>query len=452
MNQIEKKVLKKITPTEEYRKKVNAVINDLEKKIKTEIKNKKIPADLALVGSIAKDTYLKNNMDIDLFICFPTNFKKNDIAKHARSIGKKILKNTEESYAEHPYIRGYYKEFFVEIVPCYKIENASQKLSAVDRTPLHTEFIIKNISKKQKDDVRLFKQFLKGIECYGAEAQIQGFSGYLCEIIVLYYNNFQQIIKKGSSWKKQIQLSLNKNPIPKFSTPLVFIDPVDPSRNVASAVVEEKFELLIKAAKEYNKKASLNFFFPNPIKPWPINKIKKEIHKQNAKYIGIRFDEPNIIDENLYPQIRKAEKSIVNASKRNGFKIYDSNFFIDEKNKKTYIIIKTDKKDLSKTKIHLGPPNDLKENVKSFKMKWKNNDRLVKFCIGKNDRINVEIKRKYRNIEDFLKYKISDFSLGKDIDKAIKKGKIILRENDLFKENLRIYWTEYLEDKMPWER
>ena len=40
----------------------------------------------------------------------------------ALSIGRTFLKNTEESYAEHPYLRGYHKSYYVELVPCYKIE------------------------------------------------------------------------------------------------------------------------------------------------------------------------------------------------------------------------------------------------------------------------------------------------------------------------------------------
>jgi len=206
MNIIEKQVLQKITPTHEYREQIKKTVEEIKIILNDEIKRRKLPLNVELVGSIAKDTYLMKNMDIDFFLCFPTNYSKEEIAKHALSIGNTFLKNTEESYAEHPYLRGYYKEFFTEIVPCYKIENAKQKLSAVDRTPLHTKYVKEHISEKQKQEVRLFKQFLKGINCYGAEAQIQGFSGYLCEIIVLNYKSFENTIKNASTWKKQTKL------------------------------------------------------------------------------------------------------------------------------------------------------------------------------------------------------------------------------------------------------
>ena len=144
MNEIEKKVLERDTPSSDYRKKLQTIILEIREKLEKEVKKRNLPVKIELVGSTAKNTYLRDDLDIDLFLMFPTKFAKEDIAKNALSIGKKILKNTEESYAEHPYLRGYYKDFYVEIVPCYKIEKASQKLSAVDRTPLHTKYIKEN--------------------------------------------------------------------------------------------------------------------------------------------------------------------------------------------------------------------------------------------------------------------------------------------------------------------
>ena len=202
MNQIEKKVLEKITPSPEYKKKIDKLVNEINGLIKQEIKKRNLPVTIELVGSIAKDTYLKDDLDIDFFLKFPTKYQKEKIGENALLIGRTILKNTKESYAEHPYIRGYYKKYKVEIVPCYKIENVSQRLSAVDRTPLHTKYVKKNLPESKKLDVRLFKQFLKGIGCYGAEAEIEGFSGYLCEILIIKYESFGNLLKNAQKWKK----------------------------------------------------------------------------------------------------------------------------------------------------------------------------------------------------------------------------------------------------------
>ena len=108
-NNIERQVLERITPSNEYRFKLEKIIKEINSEIEKEIKKGELPVSIELVGSTAKDTYLKDDLDIDFFLKFPTKYPKEDIAKYALLIGKLILVDTEESYAEHPYIRGYFK-------------------------------------------------------------------------------------------------------------------------------------------------------------------------------------------------------------------------------------------------------------------------------------------------------------------------------------------------------
>jgi tRNA nucleotidyltransferase (CCA-adding enzyme) len=452
MNEIEKKVIEKVTPTKEYRKKLDLIIEEIEKILKQQIKKRKLPITIELVGSTAKDTFLQDNLDIDIFLLFPTKFKKEDIAKNALSIGRSFLKDTEESYAEHPYLRGYHKNYYVELVPCYKIENASQKLSAVDRTPLHTKYVKENLNENQKPEVRLFKQFLKGISCYGAEAEVEGFSGYLCEILIIKFGSFTNLIKKAKSWKPGEHLTLKEGKYPKFETPLTFIDPVDSERNVASALSKETFDLFIKACKEYLKKPNITFFFPNKVKPWSLENIKNLIQKQKCQYIGLKFEKPDIIVENLYPQVRKTVRSIWESCERNDFTIFDMKFHINNKENSVYIILKTKDELLPNTQIHTGPPVKMKKNVKDFQKKWADNPRVIKKPYEKNGRLFIELKREYTDIKDFLRINTKKLSLGKHIDKIVKKKYDLLNFEGLLINNLKEFWTEYLDEKMSWER
>lgn len=447
-NNIEKQVLEKITPNKEYREKLGQIIVDLQNKIEYKIKKRKLPVKVELVGSMAKDTFLKDNLDIDFFLCFPTSYSKEEIAKNVLEIGRELLTDAEESYAEHPYLRGMFKGFKAELVPCYKIEKASQKLSAVDRTPLHTKFVKKNLKESQKPDVRLFKQFLRGIGCYGAEAEIEGFSGYLCELLIIKYGSFNELIKNGKEWKPGDKLALKDGNYQNFDTPLTFIDPVDSERNVASALSRDKFDLFVKACKEYRKNPSIKFFFPNPVKPWSLDKIRDGV--QSMYFVGIRFKKPGIIDENLYPQIRKTVRSVKDSCERYDFKIYDATFELNEDY--VFIIIKTDEKPLPKTKVHMGPPINLENNSKEFLNKWKKDDRVVKGPYQKNDRYYVEIEREYTDIKDYLSSEFENLSMGKHIEKEVKKNYEILGLEDLLINDLRVFWTSYLDGKTSWER
>ena len=67
-NEVEKQVLNRVTLTPEYRKKIKEIIQEIKEKLQQEITKRKLPVSIELVGSTAKDTYLKDNLDIDLFL------------------------------------------------------------------------------------------------------------------------------------------------------------------------------------------------------------------------------------------------------------------------------------------------------------------------------------------------------------------------------------------------
>ena len=208
--------------------------------------------------------------------------------------------------------------------------------------------------------------------------------------------------------------------------------------------------MFVKACKEYLKNAKYTFFFPNPIKPWTLDKIKKTIQKRDCRYLGIKFEKPEIIDENLYPQIRKTAKTTFENLERYDFKVYDSVYFVDVKN--IYIIIKIQKEKLRKTIVHTGPPITKKENSEQFLKKWKNNSLVVKGSYKKNNRWNVEIKRQYTDAKKFLEKEFKKQSLGKHIARVVNKKYEVLEVDSLLSKNLKVFWTEYLDEKMSWER
>ncbi len=143
--------------------------------MKEELKNRGIDGDAVLVGSVAKGTFLRNP-DIDIFLLLPPALPREKLKEVGISVGKKVLPDGFAKYAEHPYWRGVYKGYNVDIVPCYKISDPSEKISAVDRTPFHTEYVKKHLKDWQRDEVRVLKAFLKGIGASGAEAKTQGIS------------------------------------------------------------------------------------------------------------------------------------------------------------------------------------------------------------------------------------------------------------------------------------
>ena len=96
---IERKILGLVAPSPDDRRELENIIQELMELVRQEIKKRKLPVSIELVGSTAKDTYLKNSLDIDLFLLLPTTISKEDIAQNALLIGRLLLKDTEECYA-----------------------------------------------------------------------------------------------------------------------------------------------------------------------------------------------------------------------------------------------------------------------------------------------------------------------------------------------------------------
>lgn len=156
---------------------------------------------------------MKGDKDLDIFVFFPLDVSKEILKKMGLEIGKKVFEEFkgeyEIKYAEHPYVNGKIENHDLDIVPCYKIDKIEDMKSSVDRTPLHTKFV-KRMTEFQKDDARILKKFMKLINVYGSEFKVMGFSGYLCELLILYYGSFENVLKNASEWKLNQKIIFEK--------------------------------------------------------------------------------------------------------------------------------------------------------------------------------------------------------------------------------------------------
>lgn len=446
---VEKEILRKITPSDEEHENLMKHISNLIILVKEQLKSCSVSAEVELVGSTAKGTYLVGNMDVDVFLVFDRGVERGVLAKTALKIGRTLLSETEECYAEHPYIRGMFEGLKAEIVPCYRIDAADELVSAVDRTPLHTRFVLENLSSEQPGQVRLLKQFLKGIGCYGAEAEVEGFSGYLCELLIIRFGSFDNLLLDAMSWSADVKLSISEASFSGFEGPLIFIDPVDKNRNVASALSTHRFDVFVKASSEYAKNPVDSFFFPTEVTLWSVEKILEAL--KPFCVVGLSFPRPvSLIAENLYPQVRKSLKSIVELAERFDFVVDDFLYAIDDE--KIFLILFVREEILSETLIHAGPPVKVEKNALDFKKKWENDERRVRGPWVEDGRLFVEIKRQYKDIYSLLENEVLAASLGKDLEDFIRKDLVVCQKQDLVLESLRRFWTLVLDDRFSWER
>ena len=447
-----KEILQKIKPSKQEEKKLRDISNELISKIKERVKKLDSRIEVKLVGSCSRNTWLRYEKDLDIFLLFPREYSKKELEKVVENIGKEILEKLQKKYAEHPYVKGEFKGYDVELVPCYLIESPRNMVSSVDRTPFHDRFVRENIKGKE-DEVRILKQFLKGISCYGAESKVEGFSGYLCELLIIKYGSFLNVLENATRWKfgEVVQFGdLSKKKLRrKFpNSPLIFVDPVDENRNVASALSEEKFARFVYAAKEYLRNPKYTFFFPKKRKKCKRDVISK-FKKRGTEIFAIIFEKPDILDDILYPQLKKTIKRLKKALKEREFIVEGSFFSVSDRKVAIYFELRSSK--LPKAKLHLGPFVS-SSHEERFLRKYKSYDKKLTepFIIGK--RWAIILERKYRDVRIF----ISDIlkkgnGIPTHIMEAIrKKFEVKLNEEAILDEFLEDL-LQYFDPRFPWE-
>ena len=174
-------------PNYRQRKKVDKIAGQVFSLVSNEAEKQKSVVSVHFGGSYAKETWTSEKIDIDIFVKFKTATTEKNFEKIGRKIGFDSLKKFKPyvRYSEHPFVEATIDGIGVNVVPCYDVKKGDWK-SAADRSTFHTEFMSEKLTGSMKNDIRILKYFLKINGMYGAEIAKQGFSGYVCEVLVYY--------------------------------------------------------------------------------------------------------------------------------------------------------------------------------------------------------------------------------------------------------------------------
>jgi tRNA nucleotidyltransferase (CCA-adding enzyme) len=357
-----------------------------------------------------KQTQLKDDFDIDLFIGLDYNeykpkyqgLSKGKLKKESKKdfldlCNKWIIKsltlrefsNPRLLYAEHPYVTVDYtfeqKKIKIDIVLYFDLEleviNHSGPITAVDRSPWHGRFIRDELTRKQKNDVRLLKQIFKSSHSYGDKSAVGkvGFIGYSAELLIYYFkdlinllNNFKDLNKAPLDYYGRNIKQLRK--ISHFQDDsLIIIDPVDKNRNVASAISEKSFKYCNHRISEFLKNPDPKFFEVEPISEVDLSNKEDPILK---KIFILEFENSNkdihytINRDKLYSL---GERIIKNGEKEPSHderfsKILFEVYFEDDLEHYN-LAIYCDKPHISETFFRKGPPVKEKTHANNFMRK-----------------------------------------------------------------------------------
>jgi len=457
-------VLAKIKPTPEERDE----LAELARLIDGYITEEGVPCEI--VGSAARKTWISGEHDLDMFIMLPITLSREELEVEGLRIAKSVADRAnsfEMRYAEHPYIHARFGEYRVDLVPCYRVKSVRELKSAVDRTPFHNQYVLSRI-RGLEDDVLLLKQFMKCSGVYGSELRVRGFSGFLCELLVLRYGSFLKVLEAASDWREGILIKPGAS-IDAYRRaagvgagagtgtgigtgtsgvdvaaeiapgnpwePLCMIDPTDPNRNVAAALSLDQFYTFVDAARGFLAEPSIGYFFAEPKPRMTEHEALAVIAERGTDLFAVVFEIPDMVEDIVYPQLYKMEQSVFTLLTEHGFAVHRSSVGVQVRSAggagdNVVLLIELMSGALPPLMKHNGPPVYMRKHAERFKMKFEDEETFSSVYI-ENGRYVVDTHRKYASAKHLLGSKLLSCALGKQMYECASLGYTVLEGEEV---------------------
>jgi tRNA nucleotidyltransferase (CCA-adding enzyme) len=411
-------VRERVDPTPEERRALAATAGRLADRARDALADLPVEADVVQVGSTARGTWVAGDRDIDLFVRFPAGLPREDLEEYGLEVGKAVLPDGHEEYAEHPYVKGKFEGHDVDLVPCYLLEDATDIQSAVDRTPFHNDYLLERLDDDLAGDVRLCKQFLKGIGVYGSDLRTQGFSGYLAELLVVEYGGFRATLEAARDWRPPVVLDPEDHQAEEFDDPLVVVDPTDPERNVAAVVSATNVATLQNHAREFLDDPSKSVFDPDTPEPLDESQVEAHVERRGTTPLAVVFDAPALVDDQLYPQLYRSRDGLARGLAEYGFDVLRTATWADER---AVLFAELAVAELPAVERHDGPPVHVAEHARGFYEKYADDEDGYGPFVD-DGRYVVERERDVRTAREFATQRLHEVALGAHVASVVDAG------------------------------
>ncbi len=461
------RVLKRVMPTKQERSRVEALARKMERRVSSAAKAARIKAKIRVEGSVAKDTWLSGEPDIDIFMRMSLSVTRDSLGDICLGVARKATKGSKqvERYAEHPYLEAFVEKTRVNIVPCYDTKIGNWK-SATDRTPFHSEYIKKQMSPSMPGEVRLLKKFMKGTGTYGAEIRTGGFSGYLCELLILQYGSFVKALVSLSRHTQRPIVDVARHYLNReheitllFKEPLVVVDPVDRGRNVASAVKKEVFDTFVAASQAFLRAPDLKFFYPPATTPLTSREVEHRLVGRGSALLFVALPATKSVPDVLWGQLYKSQRSLRKLVLLNDFRLLREATWSNEKNLNIFIL-ELEQQTISPVKKHFGPPLAKENECWSFLKKHGNGARTVCGPYVEDGRWVVIIEREFSDAAALLRNRLSkdggrNIGVAEELSHILKKSFRILVNKEIaeiYRKNHQFakFLTLFLDGRPKW--
>lgn len=359
-----KRVAGEVTPSASRRRAVSSVLERVIAGFERATATVKVKPSIRVGGSFAHDTWLPTDTDVDVFMLYPKEVEREEFERSGLELAERALADHSpvRRYAEHPYIEARLDQVIVNAVPCYDVPRGGW-LSAADRSPHHTSYMQAKLTEGHKAQVRILKQFMRAQGLYGAEIKVRGFSGYACEVLTLKYGTFLSFVTEAARWSRGQVVSLEggeeRASLLFRDAPLIILDPVDTTRNLASAVSPEKLGELIFLSRSFLASPSYSFFRERKLKP--LDSPPRHIVDNT---LLLRFDYRDKSEDILWGELWKTAEGLAKHLEKDGLHVL--RYTISAREGRAAVAFLISSLDLPEVLYRRGPDIFMAEAVSNF--------------------------------------------------------------------------------------
>jgi tRNA nucleotidyltransferase (CCA-adding enzyme) len=410
-------VCDRVTPDGAERRRLASAVEALTERTEAAVADLPVTAEVLQVGSTARGTWLAGDRDIDLFVRFPTSLDRERLETYGLAVGHAVLPDGHEEFAEHPYVKGEFDGFDVDLVPCYDVDDAASTRSSVDRTPFHTSYLLDRLDDDLAGEARAFKAFLKGVGAYGSDLRTRGFSGYLSELLVLEHGGVVSLLRAAADWQPPVRYDPESHGTTAFDDPLVVVDPTDPERNVAAVCSAENVARLQHHARDFLADPREALFVADEPAPLSPADVRAHLDRRRTTPVAVAFDPPDVVDDQLYPQLRRSLSGVSGELGRRGFRPLRSATMATDG--RAALLVELAVAELPAVERHEGPPVAARDHAEPFYEAYADDpDAYGPFVDG--ERYVVEREREFGSAAAFLRSDaLFDVALGANVADAL---------------------------------
>jgi len=442
-----RQVKSRLVPNAQFRAAVEKKAEEIRSAVERECKRAGLSAEVRLDGSVAKDTWILDYADLDVFMRVSPTLTKTQLRDVCLPPAKRALYPNKivERFAEHPYVEtavefGKGRTLRVNVVPCYNVERG-QWLSATDRSPYHTDYVRQHLNPSQRDEVRLLKAFLRGIGTYGADIKTGGFSGMLCETLIASRGEFERVVADFSVWRETKFIDVEnyyqgrEDEVHRiFQEPLIVIDPVDKGRNLGAAVRREQLWNFVAASRFLIAHPSTSLFEEPKVRPLTGTNYRRIVKARGSTILAIITGRIEAVVDILWSQMYRTERAVVNLLASNNFSVIRSMSWSDEQSLNV-ILIELEEDELPVSKKHLGPPVSRPTESASFLNKHVKTEGTISGPWMEGERWVVEKKREYSSAKGLLRTALksggNDIGVASEFARHFRRRVVILRNESV---------------------